>query len=180
MTAFTNVLSGLPYTAVSTAANLSLQSVAYMTDGTAAQALGTNTVGDGGGGAYVFLAAASGFADGVNTLSTPTTGRWVRGTSFSGIYNPALTVSATGFNESFVVVSGASNPITYTLPASTSIVGRFIRIKSIGTGQVTFTGGLSTDAFYDFNTTVRSSSITFNNSGVSYEFLASSGILWRV
>jgi hypothetical protein len=122
--------------------------------------LGSGAANDGFGGSYFFAAASTATDDGGNNAIAPNagTGRWLKAPTY-GAYTgvgPVATSSPVaaaassyiGSRESFVLISGASQNTSYTLPSTATMNGQVIRFKQVGTGAYTIrTAG--TDLLFD-------------------------------
>ncbi len=136
-------ISQQPNGVVASNAALSAISVASLTENAVVQTLGTSVPNDGGANAYYFAAGSSATVDGINVLSTPTTGRWIAALpGFSGV--GPLTTSFTGIAETFVLASGFA-PIIYTLPPTANMQGKQVHVKTLTTGTLTIRCGNATD-----------------------------------
>ena len=121
--------------------------------------LGSGAANDGFGGNYLFVAGSTATDDGGNNaVATNTTGRWVKAPSvgsYTGVGPvatslPSAAAASTyvGSRESFVLISGAANTTTYTLPPSVTSNGLVIHFKQIGTGAFTIRAAAG-DSIYD-------------------------------
>jgi len=108
--------------------------------------LGAQAVGDGMGGTFYLAAASTRTVESGNVLNTSSTGRWIKVGAFSGV--GPTTVSLTGYNETFALLSGFF-PVVYTLPISSNVVGKVVTVKAITTGTVTIRCGNATDLIVD-------------------------------
>ncbi len=128
-------ISQLPNGLVASNAALSAISVATLGENAVVQTLGLSTPNDGGAGAFFFAAGSTATGDGINVLTTPTTGRWIAALpTFSGV--GPLTTSFTGIAETFVLASGFA-PIVYTLPPTANMQGKQVHVKTLTTGTLT-------------------------------------------
>ena len=142
------LISLVPNGVVPTVATLRAVSVAELGENATVTVLGSGVANDGFGGDFFFAAGSSATDDGGNTtVGTPTTGRWLKAPgigSYTGVGPVATTLPNAaaasvyvGSRESFVLISGASNNTSYTLPPSATSNGRTISFKQIGTGAYT-------------------------------------------
>lgn len=177
--AITAPVSQLPFGVVPTITALRAISVATMTDGCAAEVLGSGTANDGWEGLYFFSGASALSDNSTTVIATPTTGSWIRSPRTAPLAYPSiLTASYSGLGETFLLVSGGSTRIQYTLPPASTMFGTPISIKSLGTGQVEIraTGG---DTIFPQNSAVAAANIVFNSSGAIYTLRPLNGVWYQ-
>ena len=146
-----------------------------------ASVLGLSAPGDGGAGSFYFDPESTSPSDGFSAVKpTTSTGCWHRATTFSGKYEPPVkTVTYSGAQESFVILSGTSAipSITYYFPPSTSMLGRQLTIKSITTGTVTLQ---CTGADKIFDTSDVASLTSTLVTGQAWNFMPVAGRFYRI
>lgn len=140
---------------------ISLRSVDTTTIGENASVtvLGSGVPNDGFGGTYYFAAASTATDDGGNNAITAGTGRWLKAPSigsFTGVGPVATSLPSAaaasvyvGARESFVLISGASNNTSYTLPSTATMNGQVIRFKQVGTGAYTIRTATAAQKIFD-------------------------------
>lgn len=166
-------ISTLPNGTVPTNTALALVDVSTVGENASVTTLGNTAVGDGGGSTFFFQAGSARTADALNVVSTPTTGRWISTSAFSGV--GPVTTALTGYNETFAILSGFV-PVTYTLPLSSNVLGKVITVKCVTTGTATIRCNTPGDLIVDNNglsaATAVASLTTTLTGGQAFNFIA--------
>ena len=173
-------ISVVPNGVVPTVAELAAISVASVGENSTVAVLGLNAAGDGGGGNFYFAAGSSAGVNKFDVFATPTTGRWLRAQTFSGVASPASqNAFYSGSQETFVVLSGKhpAHVVNYYFPPAVTMVEKQLTIKSATTGTVTL-WATGVDHIYDTGI-VGFLSVT-NTTGESWNFRAVAGRYYRI
>ena len=141
-------IAQLPNGIVATNDALAAIDVSTLTENVVVQTLGRNAVNDGGAGTFYFAAGSSATVDNQYVVTTPSTGRWLAATNFSGV--GPVTSSLTGYRETFAILSGFA-PVVYTLPPVASVGNKAVTVITATTGTATIRTATPTEFIYGGN-----------------------------